>query len=155
MAAGFAEEAVDDGMGILRSREHALVVLCRQADTMTLKPLVGIAMVELFEKALQQTVATRIDLRQVANVGKGIGTVTMAPARDLNLGQHTLAALQDGDIHLGHHLLQVDGQEEACRTTANDSRLHLRMMVTSPPRPNLMMLDGVCGWCSWRRLQQT
>ena len=29
------------------------------------------------------------------------------------------------------------------------------IICTSPPCPNLIMLDGVCGWCSCRRDQQT
>ena len=39
-----------------------MVILCDQADTMMLEPLVGIAVVETLEEAFHQAVTTGVDL---------------------------------------------------------------------------------------------
>ena len=75
VSAGFREEEVDDGVGILRGGEHTIIILRYQSDTMTLKPLVGIAIVEGFEKSFQQSMATRVHLREIAHRGEAVGTV--------------------------------------------------------------------------------
>jgi hypothetical protein len=60
--------------------------------------------------------STRIYLLQICHTGKGIGAVAASAAAHLNLCQHPLATLKDGNIHLWHHLLQVYGKKESCRT---------------------------------------
>ena len=75
VSAGFCEEEVDDGVGILRGREHAIVILCHQSHAMTLEPLVGIAIVESLEESFQQSMATRVHLREIAHRGEAVGAV--------------------------------------------------------------------------------
>ena len=109
IAAGLRQEAVDNSVGVLRFGEDTLVVLYHQRHAVTLEPTVGVVVVEHIEQALHQPVATGIDLLQVTNLAKGVGAVAAPPTRHLNLGQHTLAALEDSHLHLGHHLLEIDG----------------------------------------------
>ena len=125
VAAGFGKEAVDNRMGILSGGEYAVIGLCGQSDTVTLEPLVSVAVVKLPEEVLHKPVTVWIDLREVGDVGKGVGAVATATARDGHLGQQVLTTLQDGNFHLGHHLLQVDCQEKAGSTTSNNCRLHV------------------------------
>ena len=101
-----------------------MVFLSGELDTAMLKPLIGIAVVKLLEKTLQQAVASRIDALQVVDILKRVGAIAASAARYLYLGQYAFRTFQDGDVHLGAHLLEVDGQEETCGTTANDSGLH-------------------------------
>ena len=68
--------------------------------------------------------AAGIDALQVVDCLKRVGAVATSASRDLDLGQHVLRAFQDGDIHLGAHLLEVDGKEESGGTAAYDSGLH-------------------------------
>lgn len=78
------------------------------------------------QEALHESVAARINVFQIARLGKGIGQVAPAPAGNLNLGQNPIGALKDGDICLGTRLLEVDGEEETCGSAANDCDFHKR-----------------------------
>ena len=118
------QQAVDDGMRVLCLRKHTLVVLSDQRHPMLFKPVVGILMVEGMEQSFQQAVPSRIHLLQVVHQAKRVGTVATAPTRQFHLGQHMLAALEDGNPHLRHPLLQVDGQKESCRPAAYDGCPH-------------------------------
>ena len=91
---------------------------------MKLKPLVGILMAKGAQEALHESVAARINVFQIAYLGKGIGQVAPTAARDFNLGQNPIGALKDGDICLGTRLLEVDGEEKACGSSANDCDFH-------------------------------
>jgi hypothetical protein len=77
-------------------------------------------MVKDFEEALHQPMAAGIDLREVTNLCEGVGAVTTSAAGDFHLGEYVLTALEDGNIHLRHHLFQVYSQEKSCRPTAYD-----------------------------------
>ena len=77
-------------------------------------------MVEDIKEPFHQSMTTRIDLLQVRHIGKGIGAVAASAAAHLNLREHPLAALEDGNIHLRHHFFQVYGKEKSCRPTAYD-----------------------------------
>lgn len=124
VAASQRQEAVDDGMRVLSLRKHALVILRHQRHAMTFKPTVGILVVKPMKQTFHQPMSTRINLRQVADLGKRIGTVTAPAATDLHFRQHPLAPLKDGYVHLWHHLLQVDSQKESCCSAANYRCLH-------------------------------
>ena len=50
---GLAKKEIDDGVGVLRLREDAMVVLGGELDTAMLEPFEGIAVVKLLEEALQ------------------------------------------------------------------------------------------------------
>ena len=67
--------------------------------------------------------STRIDTLQVFHVTESVGTVAPATSRYFHFGEHTFGGLKDGDIHLRAHLLEVDGEEEAGGTAANDDRV--------------------------------
>ena len=84
-------------------------------------------MVEHIEEPFHQTMTTGIDLGEVADLTKGIGTVAASSTADLYLGKNTIAALEDVNLHLGHHFLQVDSQKETCRSASDNSRLHLEL----------------------------
>ena len=123
-AMSFRKETVDDGMRVLCSRKDTLVRLCHQRHSVTLKPGIGITIVERLEQTLHQSVAARIDFRQVTYIIKGIGTVTSSPTRHLDLRQHTLTTFQDNDLHFRHRRLEVDGQKEASRSATYYRSLH-------------------------------
>lgn len=89
-------QAVDYGLGALRSWEHTLVVLCRQLNSVLFKPLTGVVVVERVEKPFHQFVAPWIDALQVVDAEERVGEVASASARHANLGQHTAALLEDG-----------------------------------------------------------
>ena len=91
---------------------------------MLLEPAIGIMVIEGLEEAFQQPMASRIDCCEVVDTLEGVGAVAASSSRYLDLCQHTIAALEDGDIHLGHRLLQVDGEEESCRSAAYDCCSH-------------------------------
>ena len=117
-----AEEAIDDGLRRLGGGEYAAVGLRRESHAVALKPSVGIAMVERMEETEHELMSTRIDRAEVANGREAVGAVAAPAARHLHLLQHTLRAFENDDAHLRAHLLEVDGQEEACRATAYDGR---------------------------------
>ena len=73
---GFGKEKVDDSVRILRDGENTLIVLCNQGNAMTLKPSIGVVIVKAFEESFHQTMPSRIDLREVAYRGEGVGAVT-------------------------------------------------------------------------------
>ena len=98
---------------------------------MLFKPRIGITIVEGLEEPLHQSVTPRIDLRQVTDGSKGVGTVASSSTRHLHLRQHLLGLLEDGDIHLGTLFLQVDGEEEARSTAADDRSLHRKTALES------------------------
>lgn len=122
MSLSFAKEAVDNGMAVLCLGEDALVFLNGQGYAMLLEPLVSVGRAELLEEALEEIGATWIDLPQVAYVGKGVGAVAASTARNLHLCQHFVLLFKDGDIEFGHQFLGIDGEKEACGTTANDGK---------------------------------
>ena len=120
VAAGLTEETVNDGLRVLCGRKHAMVRLHGEGHAVTLEPPVGVAVVEDIEEALQQPMATRIDLREIADILERVGTVAATAARHLDLAEHPRAALEDGDAHLRTHFLEVDGTEKACCTASDD-----------------------------------
>jgi hypothetical protein len=89
-----------------------------------LKPPVGILRTELMEETLHQPVAAGIDRREVAHLTERVGTVAASATGDLYLRQHPLTTFKDSHLHLGHLLLQIDGQEKTCGTTAYHCRSH-------------------------------
>ena len=56
VAAGMLQKTVDDGMGVLGLRKHAVVVLSRQRHAVPLEPDVGVLIVKLVEESFQKTV---------------------------------------------------------------------------------------------------
>ena len=64
-------------------------------------------------------------MAQVGNTFKTVGAVAPSTARHFHLGQHTTATLEDGDPHLGHEFLQVDGQKETGGTATDDGCSHI------------------------------
>ena len=87
-----------------------MVGLHGEGHAVALEPGVGIVLGEAFHEALHETMTTGIDGAEVAG--------------DLDLAQEMLAALVDGDVHLRAHLLEVDGEEEAGGTSADDGCSH-------------------------------
>ena len=125
------QETVDDRLRILRLGEHTVVFLDGQSYAMPFEPLVGIALTEPFHEALHQPVTTGIHLFQVTYILEGIRAVAPSAPGYCHLAQHLTAALEDGDVHLRHHLLQADGQEESCRTPSyNRCSCHIWGEVT-------------------------
>ena len=86
---GFARQAVDDSLRILRLREHTLVGLRHQLHAMPFEPLVRIAIIELLEQPLHQSVTAWIHLFQVGYVGKTIRQVAASTSRYPHFRQHT------------------------------------------------------------------
>ena len=122
MAPRLTQEAVYDALRVLRGGEDTVIILRHQGHTMPLEPVIGVGRAELLEEALQQTMASWVHGREVRNTLKGVGAVAATTARDLHLRQHMMAALQNGHVHIRHHLLQVDGQEETGCAAAYDCR---------------------------------
>ena len=137
-SAGLTLEKADDGMSILRAGKHAMVFLNHQCDAALFEPLERRTMVEQLEQPSHEPVTTRIDLAQIAHVLKRIGHITASSARYFNFSQHTVATFDDGHLQLGAHFLQVDGQKEAGRPSANYcySSIHkLPPFSTTPSAP--------------------
>ena len=84
-------------------------------------------------KALHQTfhqpVSTRIDILQVAHLGKGVSTVTASSSGYLHLRQYLPGLLEDSNLHLLAHLLKVDGEEEPSSTSADYCRPHFLIVL--------------------------
>lgn len=64
--------------------------------------------------------AARIDGREISHLFEGVGTVATSASGDLYFLEDVLAAFEDGDIHLRTQLLEVDGKEETCGSSADD-----------------------------------
>ena len=144
LALRFVQQASRNTVRVLRGWKHAVIFLRHEFNASVLKPLISSTIVKLLEEPLQQPMPSRIYLGEVGNVGKRVGAVATTSARDFHFGQQALTAFQDGHFHLGHHFLQVHGQKESCSSTANNRRPHHFLIIcTSPPRPSLIMLDGV------------
>ena len=111
-------------MRILSLREDTLVALCHQGNPMLFKPLVCILRTEDSEQPLHQPVTTRIDCRKVRHLTKRVGTVAASATAHSHLRQHMLTTLENGYLHLGHHLLQVNGQKETSSATTYNCSLH-------------------------------
>ena len=127
IAFGQLPETAAYGPGILRTREHAAVVLCDKRHAVSLKPLKCLAGAKAFQQPLHQPMTTWVDRREVADGGKRVCAVAPSSPRQLHLSEHFVAALKDVHLHLLHHFLEVHGKEEACRTAANYRRsAHLR-----------------------------
>ena len=101
-----------------------MVGLHGEGHAVALEPGVGIVLGEAFHEALHETMTTGIDGAEVADILEGVGAVAASAAGDLDLAQEMLAALVDGDVHLRAHLLEVDGEEEAGGTSADDGCSH-------------------------------
>ena len=125
-AAGFAQEAVDDGLGVLRGGEDTMVRLDGQANAMLLEPIHGVVLRESFQQPFHQPVASRIDFCEVAHVLEGVCAVAASASGDLDFSEDVLAALEDGDFHLRAQFLEVDGEEKTCGSTADDGCSHFR-----------------------------
>lgn len=143
----FTEEAVDDGVAVLRFGENTLIFLNREGHSMCLEPLEGIGRAELLEEAFEQVCSTGVNLLQVGHVGKGVGAVATSPTRNFHLCQHFPLPLEDGHVKFGHQFLHVDGQEETCGTTADDSDLLPRPLSR---RGRGEIMRGVCIWGTCR-----
>ena len=74
------EETADDGLRVLSSWKHTMIILHHKRHAMALEPDIGIALVEAFHEAFHQTMATGIHLAEVADLLEGIGAVATATA---------------------------------------------------------------------------
>ena len=100
--------------GILRLREDTLVGLDGERHAVALEPLVGVVLRETVHQTAHEAVTTGIDGREVgADTLEGVRAVATPSPTHLDLGQHAAATLEDGDVHRGHHLLEVHGEEKA------------------------------------------
>ena len=97
-----------------------MVFLGGEAHAPVLEPRESVALGEALQQSPHQPVATGIDGREVAHVLKGIGAVAASASGDLDFLEDVLAALEDGDLHPGAQLPEVDGEEEACSSSADD-----------------------------------
>ena len=142
VAACQRQETVDDGMRVLCFWKHALIVLRHQRYSVLLKPTVGILVAEHVEQPLHQPVSSWIDLREVGHQAKGVGAVATSSPTHLYLRQHALAALEDRYLHLGHHLLQVDGEKKTCGTAAYHSCLHAQKVLYRHKGTHFLSANG-------------
>ena len=93
---------------------------------MRLEPLVGIAVIEPFEKSFQQFVATWIRLLQVGYVGKRVGKVAASAPRYANFRQYAPCFFKHGNSGIGLCGLCRNGSEKACCASSyNRNVLHL------------------------------
>ena len=73
--------------------------------------------------------STWIYLLQIAHGIERVGAVTSATTRYLDLGQHLLRFLKNGDVHIGAHFLEVNGQEESSRTSTYYRSFHFYILT--------------------------
>ena len=93
---------------------------------MRLEPLVGIAVIEPFEKPFQQFVATWINLLQVGYVGKRVGKVAASAPRYANFRQYAPCFFKHGNSGIGLCGLCRNGSKKACCASSyNRNVLHL------------------------------
>ena len=117
---GLRNEAIDDGLGVLRLRKNALVVLCDQGHTMALEPSHRGVVVKLVEEPLHELMAAGIDLAEVADLGEGVGEVAAAATRHGHLGQDLGVLLVEANAGRRLTALGLDGGKESCRPAAHD-----------------------------------
>ena len=120
------KQCVDNLHGILRHREHTLVVLGDQPYACLLKPSVGILMAELLEKPLHKPVPTRVYRLDASDAQERIGEVAASASRDGNFCQGSRTALEDGHLGRWHHTHDVDGGKASRCSGSDDGYVHVR-----------------------------
>ena len=120
---GLARQAVDDSLRILRLREHTLVGLRHQLHAMPFEPLVRIAIIELLEQPLHQSVTAWIHLFQVGYVGKTIRQIASSAARNPHFCQHAARLFKNNHFGVAVGLSGCYGSKETRCAAAYDGNM--------------------------------
>ena len=122
-------EAENDAVGTLRTGKYALVLLCDERDTMRFKPRISIGWRKGAKQAFEQFRSARVDLHQIGDAGKGIGYIATSATAHLDFRQHPLCAFKNHHVGGGKQFFEMDGEEEACGSSANDGHFGHEDMI--------------------------
>ena len=87
---------------------------------MRFKPRISIGRRKGAKQAFEQFRSAGVDLHQIGDAGKGIGYIAASATAHLDFGKHPLCAFKNHHVGGGKQFFEMDGEEEACGSSAND-----------------------------------
>ncbi len=99
--AGFAQQAIDDGLRGVGAGEHAAVGFGLEGHAAGLEPGDGVTRPEAMERGDESFAAAGIAGAEFAGIEAGVGDVAAAAAGDADLGEELGAGLEKEDFGRG------------------------------------------------------